>query len=811
VARGRERLRGLDPSAVAGSFFGGPDPAPAIPGWILDAPLGEGGLGTVWSATRHSDGQAAAIKTPRTRHLAVVERIELEAEALRSLDHPHVVKWIESGPLEHGGLYIAMQRVDGSSLSQSLPAQGFDPARGFELFRQICSGVAHAHIRGVLHRDLKPGNILIDADGRALVADFGLAQPVHERVHQLSLTQVGTIAGTAEYLPPEAYRANYVPSVQTDVYALGVILHELLTGSPPRGAWESVSKSRRIDVRIDDVLRRALDPDPARRWPSVEAMSSALEEIHRSPPRYSGAPLVTPATRVADAAWSLLGVFLLVAVIGVVLRINNAEVHWPIDFVGNNGLRTGGVLSVLLLLIASVPLSLWQIIRLRRFRRIPLREALPSPLGLRLGTSRTAAALVLAAQLFFLALPALGLLDVWRDSTKHWLKPGDPPWVPGLVLTGGTPSRPIELWEWPEPKAVYRLRERHGWIGDPQGNDSDRIDFRPGVFPLIMVVTASLWGLALFAPLLRAVSLWWRRNPLRLAVLLVTTTLTGWAGYRLATPAKRVIDTIYWGWVQLRVKERLPQVLGPQPPTWETPPEEVAETYANQVDFRDAGILSKDRVLALLAEDARVAREQGRWAAHVLDVFRPEPETRRAYTRFWFLECTDPPGQPSTAALTVLKQELALAGDYRAEVTVERRFTLPIYTADQRVLLAAEAESWVRGFFGALHSAPPTEGEDPLTSWFHEPQLAFQEFNFVVDPPLIPLPRAYHLTTLRRAFANGHHPHPVFPLPPAESQPGARQKLTVPITEPDVPAPRPWILHLVYTNDRWVAVSLDFR
>ena len=270
----------MSPAALAG-VLAPSGLRPQVPGWEIGAPLGEGGLGTVWKATRPADGLVVALKVPRSENISLIERLEAEAAALRSLDHPHIVRLIEAGLLDNGSIYLAMEYVDGPPLSHAIPAGGFPAARACEIFRQAATAVAHAHSRGVLHRDLKPGNILLDAAGIVHIADFGLAHSVPDRVQRLSLTLTGLVAGTAEYLPPEAYRAGYQPAASADIYALGVILYELLMGSPPRGAWAPVSSQKKdVDIRIDDLLQRALDPDPSQRSTPARHRVRGDDDIH---------------------------------------------------------------------------------------------------------------------------------------------------------------------------------------------------------------------------------------------------------------------------------------------------------------------------------------------------------------------------------------------------------------------------------------------------------------------------------------------------------------------------------------------------
>ncbi|HSP42826.1 MAG TPA: serine/threonine-protein kinase, partial [Luteolibacter sp.] len=489
---------------------------PAIPGWRVTGVAGEGGSGLVWKAEREADGSTAAIKIASPDEPDTVERIEREARFLRDLRHPHIVRLLDAGPLsegsDEGGLYLAMEFIDGPALSQEIPEQGLPPDKAYMWFREIADAVAHAHDCGILHRDLKPANVLIADDGHVKVADFGLARPVYRRVHMLSLTRAGQVAGTAEYLPPEAYRRDYQPGPEADIFALGVMLHEMLTGTPPRGAWLPASSRRGVDVRIDDLVRRAMDPDPTARWPNARAMLAELERITGSSPRYSGTPLVTFPIRVADCLWTVLGLLVFVSSLSSLLTLRKAKFSLPLDLVGDHRLLVGGFNALFLLLLPCIPLALWQIIRLRRFRHIPMREALPSPFGVKLGLGRSAAWLVTAGQLFCFLLPLLQLLTIYTDTCLSWLEPDDPPWVHGLaVTTWGNERELLSPWKF-YPGTRFWLHEIEGPPGHPLASYLDRVGFLPGYVPLVMVVSASLMGLALLVTLFTASRGWWLRG-----------------------------------------------------------------------------------------------------------------------------------------------------------------------------------------------------------------------------------------------------------------------------------------------------------
>ncbi|HSP44242.1 MAG TPA: serine/threonine-protein kinase, partial [Luteolibacter sp.] len=506
-------LQGLDPDLLLGVLDNDiMDSPPQIPGWRILGVAGTGGSGIVWRARREADDAAAAIKIAPPDEPDTVERIEREATFLRELRHPHVVRLLDAGMIddgpEAGGLFMAMEFIDGPSLQHRIPENGLPPGKALGYFRQIAEAVAHAHDCGILHRDLKPGNVLIAPDGSVKVADFGLARPVFRRIHQLSLTLAGLVAGTAEYLPPEAYRRDYEPSQGGDIFALGVMLHEMLTGTPPRGAWKPASSRRGVDLRIDAIIARAMDADPARRWPDARAMLAALDRVLASPPRYAGAPLFTVPVKLADCIWTVLGLIVLLAATSSLLRTNESGIKPPIDLVGDHSPLIGGFLSLYVLLLAAVPLGIWQFFRLWRFRAVPMREALPAPFGIDLGHSRLAAILVAICQWFCLWLPVLLLVKLFLDSGMRWLQQHDPPWVHGLAITRNESMSILSPW-----KPVFTSENLWLWesIGPPGYALSQRIDsisFTPFFTPLLMSLAGTLLVACLAATLWIAIRQW---------------------------------------------------------------------------------------------------------------------------------------------------------------------------------------------------------------------------------------------------------------------------------------------------------------
>ena len=206
----------------------------------LGAPLGRGGMGEVYRAVDQVLDRQVAVKLmlPVRNTLAATERFQREARAAAALNDPHVVAAFDFG--SHGdGFYLAMELVEGRTVSQELKRHGPLPAdRAVGIIRQAAAGLAAAHRIGIVHRDIKPGNLLLADDGTVKVADFGIVRFLHDTT--TTLTATGQIVGTSHYLSPE--RALGKPAeAPSDVYALGCVLYQLVTGHPPFLADEPAS------------------------------------------------------------------------------------------------------------------------------------------------------------------------------------------------------------------------------------------------------------------------------------------------------------------------------------------------------------------------------------------------------------------------------------------------------------------------------------------------------------------------------------------------------------------------------------------
>lgn len=254
-----------------------------VAGIDIETPLGRGGMGTVYLGRQLSLDREVAVKVLASE-LAddpqFLERLEREARVMARLRHPNIVAVHDFQRTEDGAA-IVMEFVEGGSLRERLHKHphGLPVAEALRILRQIAAGLEAAHASGVIHRDMKPENVLMDADGTARVTDFGLALPLHEASTRLTLA--GTAVGTVDYMAPEQFRGAEADA-RLDVFALGVMAYELLTGKTPRGSFDAPHRLREdIPAQVSAAVMKALRPEPAERFASIAEFMKALHERPR--------------------------------------------------------------------------------------------------------------------------------------------------------------------------------------------------------------------------------------------------------------------------------------------------------------------------------------------------------------------------------------------------------------------------------------------------------------------------------------------------------------------------------------------------
>jgi serine/threonine protein kinase len=255
--------------------------APEFPGLEIQGVLGQGGMGLVYRALQKNLGRTVALKVLSPELSSdpdFVDRFTREARALALLNHPHIVAVYDSGIHERVP-YLVMEYVEGTSLRALMGSSGLSAERALEIVPQICDALQYAHSQGVVHRDIKPENILVDRQGRVKVADFGLARLAGPRTSQVTRSSV--ILGTPHYMAPEQVENPAAVDHRADIYSLGVVLYEMLTGGLPLGRFEPPSQKAKLSRRLDPVVLKSLEKDPALRYQSATQLKEGLSLVKK--------------------------------------------------------------------------------------------------------------------------------------------------------------------------------------------------------------------------------------------------------------------------------------------------------------------------------------------------------------------------------------------------------------------------------------------------------------------------------------------------------------------------------------------------
>ncbi len=257
----------------------------ALPQFEILECIGRGGMGVVYKARQPQLDRLVALKIllPGLEHdPGFAERFSREARALAKLSHPNIVAVHDFG--ESGGYFwLTMEYVDGVNLRQAMQAARFTPAQALALIPELCAALQYAHDHGVLHRDIKPENILLDPKGRVKVADFGIARIAGDERMEFTLTRTGSVLGSAAYIAPEQIERPHEVDHRADLYSLGVVLYEMLTGELPLGRFPAPSEKSASDPRLDEVVFRTLEKEREKRFQSADELKSGVSDFDRVP------------------------------------------------------------------------------------------------------------------------------------------------------------------------------------------------------------------------------------------------------------------------------------------------------------------------------------------------------------------------------------------------------------------------------------------------------------------------------------------------------------------------------------------------
>jgi len=270
--------------------------------------IGAGGMGAVYKAKQKNLDRLVALKIFlfQDSDKRISDRFKQEARALAKFNHQNIVTIHDFG--KRGEFhFLLMEYVDGPNLRQVVRGGEVSPADALALVPQLCDALQYAHEKGIVHRDIKPENVLIERGGKIKIADFGLAK-ITNQATELNLTNTQQVMGTLNYMAPEQRERPMEVDHRADIYSLGVVIYELLTGELPLGRFDPPSKCVNVDKRFDEVVMRALEKEPNRRYQHASEFKTGIQSVaHLAPDRIQPVPPVksrhpVPADQQNDGA-----------------------------------------------------------------------------------------------------------------------------------------------------------------------------------------------------------------------------------------------------------------------------------------------------------------------------------------------------------------------------------------------------------------------------------------------------------------------------------------------------------------------------
>lgn len=349
--------------------------------------LGQGGMGAVYKARQKQLDRIVALKVLPAevgQDATFAERFTREACSLAKLNHPQIVSVYDFGQTKEGLYYFIMEFLDGANLRQVMRAGQLKPQEALAIVPQICEALQYAHEEGIVHRDIKPENILLDKKGRVKIADFGLAKLLDRPATMYTLTDPAQKMGTPHYMAPEQIEHPHDVDHRADIYSLGVVFYEMLTGELPLGRFAPPSQKVRMDVRLDEVVLKTLEKEPERRYQHASEVKTDVETIRftdfqaraeRSGAAVSSDSIEAIRQRVWIPAAGLMvsGIFDCVAMVGAVIGVLVKLVQQGFALRGSMfGFMPGAIELIVIGILAApgtlVVLGAYNMMRLRSHR-----------------------------------------------------------------------------------------------------------------------------------------------------------------------------------------------------------------------------------------------------------------------------------------------------------------------------------------------------------------------------------------------------------------------------------------------------------
>jgi serine/threonine protein kinase len=419
----------------------------AFPQLEIQELIGQGGMGAVFRARQPKLDRLVALKllpTEFANEPQFSERFAREGRLLARLSHPNIVTVYDFGE-QSGYYYLMMEYVDGVNLRQAYATSRFSQEQSLSLIPRICDALQYAHDEGVLHRDIKPENILLDTKGRLKIADFGIAKFMGSDGHT-GLTFTGSKLGTPHYMAPEQVESPADVDHRADIYSLGVVFYEMLTGELPLGRFASPSERSHVDARIDQVVLRSLEKDRERRQQSAREVRTQVESIHQPHARLPSAS----SENVGGYVWQLRAYIAL----GLVLFSSISSISLLARY------QRPGVPSILLALIVlfAIPGTILGWMHVYGVHRSGLRKGL---------YAATIASTVWPIAIVLMSLISLSIFAAQNILPKS-AKVGEEIWIAAAIVTAAIFAYRMLRWcIWPavcdgdDPQFLIRYRKRY--------------------------------------------------------------------------------------------------------------------------------------------------------------------------------------------------------------------------------------------------------------------------------------------------------------------------------------------------------------